>query len=115
MAAPKIAINGFGRIGRMVVRIAKLRRHFDVVAVNDLTSAEHLAYALKYDSSHGLYPGEIKLDGDTMTVDGDPFKVLSIKDPSELPWREMGVDYVIESTGKFRHVSELNAHITAGA
>ncbi|MHC4840574.1 MAG: type I glyceraldehyde-3-phosphate dehydrogenase [Planctomycetota bacterium] len=115
MTAPKIAINGFGRIGRMVLRISKLRKHFDVVAVNDLTSAEQLAYALKYDSTHGNYPGEVTLEGDTMTVDGDPFKVLSLKDPADLPWKELGVDYVIESTGKFRHLSELNAHIIAGA
>ena len=77
MSAPKIAINGFGRIGRMVLRLAKIRRHFDVVAINDLVDAERLAYAIKYDSVHGRYPGSVELDGDTMTIDGDPFKVLS--------------------------------------
>ncbi len=115
MAAPRIAINGFGRIGRAVTRIAKLRKHFDVVAVNDLAEPEALAYALKYDSVHGIYPGEISLSGDTMTVDGDPFRVLSEKDPSKLPWKELGVDYVIESTGKFRTLKELEHHIEAGA
>ena len=94
MPTPKIAINGFGRIGRQVIRIAKTRRHFDVVAINDLVDADHLEYAIKYDSVHGPYPGEVRLDGDTMTLDGDPFKVLQERDPAKLPWREMGVDYV---------------------
>lgn len=115
MAAPKIAINGFGRIGRTVIRIAKLRKHFDVVAINDLAPADALAYNFKYDSVHGKYPGEVKLDGDCLTIDGDPFKVLSEKDPAKLPWKELGVDYVIESTGKFRKIDELNQHIEAGA
>ncbi|MBZ0135646.1 MAG: type I glyceraldehyde-3-phosphate dehydrogenase [Planctomycetes bacterium] len=115
MAAPKIAINGFGRIGRAVIRIAKMRGHFDVVAINDLAPAEALAYNFKYDSVHGKYPGEVKLEGDSLTIDGDPFKVLSEKDPSKLPWKELGVDYVIESTGKFRKIDELNQHIDAGA
>ena len=75
MAVPKIAINGFGRIGRIVTRIAKMRRHFDVVAMNDLTDPEHLAYAFKYDSVHGVYPGDVRLDGETMVIDNDPFQV----------------------------------------
>lgn len=115
MAVPKIAINGFGRIGRIVTRIAKMRKHFDVVAINDLTDPEHLAYAFKYDSVHGLYPGDVRLDGDVLTVDGDPFKVLGEKDPEKLPWDELGVDYVIESTGRFRKINELEAHLRAGA
>jgi glyceraldehyde 3-phosphate dehydrogenase len=113
--AVKIAINGFGRIGRTIIRIAKLKRRFDVVAVNDLADPEALAYNFKYDSVHSTYPGEVKLNGDTLTIDGDPFKVLSEKDPSKLPWKELGVDYVIESTGKFRKVDELKAHLDAGA
>ena len=115
MAAPKIAINGFGRIGRTVIRIAKLRRHFDVVAINDLAPADALAYNFKYDSVHGKYPGKVGLEGDTLTIDGDPFRVLSEKDPSKLPWKELGVDYVIESTGKFRKIAELQTHLDAGA
>ncbi|MBW2735965.1 MAG: type I glyceraldehyde-3-phosphate dehydrogenase [Deltaproteobacteria bacterium] len=115
MAVPKIAINGFGRIGRMVMRIAKQRKHFDVVAINDLSSPEYLAYAFRYDSVHGPYKGEVKLEGDTMTIDGDPFEVLSERDPTKLPWKEMGVDYVIESTGKFRKIDELSYHLGAGA
>ena len=115
MAVPKIAINGFGRIGRIVTRIAKMRRHFDVVAINDLTDPEHLAYVFKYDSVHGIYPGDVRLDGETMVIDNDPFRVLSEKDPAQLPWRELGVDYVIESTGKFRTLNELEHHLEAGA
>ncbi|KAA0212465.1 type I glyceraldehyde-3-phosphate dehydrogenase [bacterium] len=115
MALAKIAINGFGRIGRIVTRIAKLRRQFDVVAVNDLAEPEALAYAFKYDSIHGIYPGEVSVSGDTMTIDGDPFKVLNEKDPAKLPWRELGADYVIESTGKFRKLSELDIHLQRGA
>src|SRR5262247_1636094 len=84
MAVPKIAINGFGRIGRIVTRIAKMRRHFDVVAINDLTDPEHLAYLFKYDSVHGVYPGEVRLDGNTMVIDNDPFQVLSERDPARL-------------------------------
>lgn len=115
MPAPKIAINGFGRIGRTVTRIAKLRKHFDVVAINDLAPPDALAYAFKFDSVHGIYPGEVSLNGDVLTIDGDPFRVLSEKDPHKLPWRELGVDYVIESTGKFRSVTELEAHLQQGA
>ena len=115
MAVPKIAINGFGRIGRIVTRIAKMRRHFDVVAINDLTDPEHLAYVFKYDSVHGVYPGEVRLDGDTMVIDNDPFQILSERDPAKLPWRALGVDYVIDSTGKFLRLHELQHHLDAGA
>lgn len=115
MAVPKIAINGFGRIGRIVTRIAKMRKHFDVVAINDLTDPEHLAYAFKYDSVHGMYPGEVRLEGDMLSIDNDPFKVLGEKDPEKLPWSELEVDYVIESTGRFRKISELESHLRAGA
>jgi glyceraldehyde 3-phosphate dehydrogenase len=115
MAIPKIAINGFGRIGRIVTRIAKMHRHFDVVAINDLTDPEHLCYVFKYDSVHGTYPGDIHLDGDMMVIDNDAFKVLSEKDPAKLPWGELGVDYVIESTGKFLKLDDLGHHLEAGA
>lgn len=115
MAVPRIAINGFGRIGRVVTRIAKMRRHFDVAAINDLVDPAHLAYAFKYDSVHGTYPGSVRLDGDILTIDDDPFKVLGEKDPEKLPWRELGVDYVIESTGRFRKIDELESHLRAGA
>ncbi|MEM8963677.1 MAG: type I glyceraldehyde-3-phosphate dehydrogenase, partial [Acidobacteriota bacterium] len=115
MTAPKIAINGFGRIGRMVTRIAKQNKHFDVVAVNDLASAKELAYTFKYDSVHGRYNGTVTVEGNRMTIDGDPFEVLSEKDPEKLPWAELGVDYVIEATGRFRRIEELEHHLEAGA
>jgi glyceraldehyde 3-phosphate dehydrogenase len=115
MSKPRIAINGFGRVGRTITRIAKLRGHYDVVAVNDLASAEDLAYAFRYDSIHGTYPGEVSVDGDTMEIDGDPFQVLSEKDPAQLPWRALKVDYVVESSGQFRRIAELEAHLSAGA
>jgi len=115
MALPKIAINGFGRIGRTITRIAKLRGHYDVVAVNDLASPEQLAYAFKYDSVHGTFPGEISVHDDVMEISGDPFKVLSERDPSKLPWKELGVDYVVESSGAFGYLKDLQKHLDAGA
>lgn len=115
MALPRIAINGFGRIGRTIVRIAKQRGHFDVVAVNDLATIDQLAYAFKYDSIHGTFPGEVTVDGDCMEIAGDPFKVLSEKDPGKLPWKDLGVDYVIESSGAFRTLDKLEKHLEAGA
>jgi len=115
MRVPRIAINGFGRIGRTVLRISKLRRHFNVVAINDLSSPEQLAYSFKYDSVHGIFPGKISIEGSTMMVDNDAFQVLGEKDPAKLPWRELEVDYVIESTGKFRKLDDLKTHLQAGA
>ena len=115
MALPKVAINGFGRIGRTIMRIAKLRKHYDVVAVNDLASPDQLAYAFKYDSTHGVFSGEVSFDGDDMEIDGDKFKVLGERDPAKLPWKELGVDYVIESSGAFRHLVDLQKHIDSGA
>ncbi len=115
MALPRIAINGFGRIGRTIMRIAKQRGHYDVVAVNDLASIDQLAYAFKYDSIHGTWPGEVKVDGDVMEVSGDPFKVLCESDPAKLPWQELGIDYVIESSGAFKTLDALGKHLDAGA
>ena len=115
MSVPRIAINGFGRIGRTVTRIAKLRRQFNVVAINDLSGPDQLAYSFKYDSVHGIYPGQVKIEGSTMLIDDDSFTVLAEKDPAKLPWREMEVDYVIESTGKFRKLDDLKIHLQAGA
>ena len=115
MTVPRIAINGFGRIGRTIARLAKLRGHFDIVAVNDVATPEALVYAFKYDSIHGKYPGSVELHGDAMNIDGDPFVILSEKDPGKLPWKELRVDYVVEATGKFRRLAELEQHLTAGA
>jgi len=115
MGKPKIAINGFGRIGRTILRIAKLRDHFDVVAVNDLASADQLAYAFKYDSIHGVFPGEVSVDGETITIAGDRFPVLRERNPARLPWKALGVDYVVESSGVFRSLAALEQHLEAGA
>ncbi|MFT4572773.1 MAG: glyceraldehyde 3-phosphate dehydrogenase [Myxococcota bacterium] len=115
MSVPKIAINGFGRIGRTICRLAKQRKHFDIVAINDLASPEALQYAFQYDSVHGTYPGDVELSGNTMTVDGDPFLILNEPQPSRLPWAELGVDYVIESSGIFRKLDDLKDHLDAGA
>lgn len=115
MSVPRIAINGFGRIGRTVVRVGKLRKHYDVVAVNDLATPEQLAYAFKYDSIHGIYPGEVELIEGGMAVDGDSFKILQEPDPGKLPWGELGVDYVVESSGRFRRLAELQKHLDQGA
>ena len=115
MSAPKIAINGFGRIGRTITRIAKLRGRYDIVAVNDLASAADLAYAFKYDSIHGIYPGTVEQHGDRLQIDDDAFLVLREKDPAKLPWKELGVDYVVESSGQFRTLEDLNKHLDAGA
>lgn len=115
MSVPKIAINGFGRIGRTITRIAKLHGHFNIVAINDIAPPEALLYAFRYDSIHGRYPGSAEILDNTMNIDGDPFLILSERDPAKLPWRELGVDYVIESTGAFRHLAQLQQHLDAGA
>ena len=115
MATARIAINGFGRVGRTIARLAKLKDEFDIVAVNDLSSPEALAYSFEYDSIHGRYPGKVECDGDTLSIDGDRFQVLSEPDPSRLPWKALGVDYVVESTGRFRKLAELEQHLAAGA
>ncbi len=112
---PRIAINGFGRIGRTITRIAKLKHQYDVVAVNDLANPDDLAYAFKYDSIHGVYPGVVDCRDDIIEIDGDSFKVLNEPDPRKLPWKELAVDYVIESSGRFRKLDELNWHLEAGA
>lgn len=113
--AVKVAINGFGRIGRLVYRQSLKHDDIDIVAVNDLTDPKMLAHLLKYDSVHGIFPGEVAVDGDSIHAGRDSFKVLSQPDPSKLPWREMGVDLVVESTGFFRTREKASLHIQAGA
>lgn len=115
--AIKIGINGFGRIGRLVFR-AILERgdsNFDVVAVNDITDAETLAHLFKYDSVHGVYPGDVRVDGDHLVVGNDRFRVVSERDPSALPWGDLDTDVVIESTGIFRTREKAAAHLEGGA
>lgn len=111
----KIGINGFGRIGREVFRVAFSNPEVEVVAVNDLTDAATLAHLLKYDSVHGTFPHEVTVDGDYIVVDGHRVKVLAQTDPSKLPWRELGVEIVVESTGRFTEGPKAKAHLDAGA
>ncbi|MBO8130240.1 MAG: type I glyceraldehyde-3-phosphate dehydrogenase [Candidatus Marinimicrobia bacterium] len=112
----KVGINGFGRIGRCILRAMKnTGKDIDVVAVNDLIDASTLAVLLKYDSVHREFPGEVYADGENLVVDGKKIKVLSEKDPSKLPWKELGVDIAIESTGVFRKREQIAAHLVAGA
>jgi len=113
--AIKVGINGFGRIGRMVVKIMLERGHFDIVAVNDLTDAKTLAHLVKYDSVHGRHKGEVKAEKDNIVIDGKNIKVLSIKNPADLPWKELGAKIVIESTGVFREKAKIALHLDAGA
>lgn len=113
--ATKVAINGFGRIGRNAFKIALNRDDIEIVALNDLTDNKSLAHLLKYDSTYGIYDHDVKYDDNGIIVDGKNFKVLSIKNPSELPWRDLGVDVVIESTGLFVDPAKARAHIDAGA
>ncbi|SDL62655.1 type I glyceraldehyde-3-phosphate dehydrogenase [Tessaracoccus oleiagri] len=112
----KVAINGFGRIGRNYYRALKAAgADIDVVAVNDLTDNETLAHLLKYDSILGRYQGEVTFDEESITADGDKIKVYAEKDPAKLPWGELGVDVVIESTGRFTDASAARVHVEAGA
>src|SRR6186997_2978973 len=113
--AVKVGINGFGRIGRNIMRAALGAKDIDFVAVNDLTNAATLAHLLKYDSVLGNLHGEVKASGEGITVDGDEFKVLSIKDPAQLPWKDLGVDIVFEATGLFTSRDGAAKHLAAGA
>jgi glyceraldehyde 3-phosphate dehydrogenase len=114
--AIRIGINGFGRIGRNTLRAAKkLRADLDFVAVNDLTDTRTLAHLLTYDSVHGRFPGEVKAENDALVVDGDSIRVLSEKDPAKLPWKDLGVDVVLESTGRFTDRDQAALHLKGGA
>lgn len=111
----RIGINGFGRIGRQVFRAATAFSEIEIVAINDLTDAPTLAHLLKYDSVHGTFPHEVRAEGDQIMVDGKPLKVLAERDPAKLPWGELGVDIVIESTGLFTNADKAALHRAAGA
>jgi len=111
----KLAINGFGRIGRIVFRGAMANEEVEVVAVNDLTDAKMLAHLLKYDSIHGTLDAEVSAEGDNIVVNGKTIRVFSEKDPANLPWKDLGVDIVIESTGFFTDAASASKHIEAGA
>ena len=112
----KVAINGFGRIGRLVFRLMEENPAFEVVAINDLTDAEQLAYLLKYDTSHRNYRiDEISYEGNDLIVKGRKIKVYAEMDPKNLPWKELEIDEVFECTGKFVKRDAAMAHIEAGA
>ena len=111
----RVAINGFGRIGRLVFRAALNDPDIDFVAVNDLTDAATLAHLLRYDSVHGRLPQAVRVDGDSIRCGDDAFKVLSIRNPKELPWKELNVDVVVESTGLFTARDQAAQHLDAGA
>jgi glyceraldehyde 3-phosphate dehydrogenase len=115
--AIRVGINGFGRIGRQVLRAAKLSgiKDLDFVAVNDLTDTKTLAHLFKYDSVHREYRGEVSAGASSITVDGDEIRILAEKDPAKLPWKELGVDIVLESTGRFTDAEKARQHITGGA
>ena len=110
-----VAINGFGRIGRLVFRAAVEQGGIEVKAINDLTDAKTLAHLLKYDSTHGRFAGEVEADGDNLIVNGKTIRILAESDPANLPWGEFGVDFVLESTGFFTDADGARAHIAAGA
>lgn len=111
----KIGINGFGRIGRTFLRIASLRKDFDIVAINDITNAKTLAHLLKYDSVHGIFNADIKAKEDAIVVNEKEIRILSIKDPASLPWKDLGVQIVVEGTGLFRDKEKASKHLQAGA
>jgi len=114
--AIKIGINGFGRIGRLVLRVALGRKDIEVVAVNDpFIAPDYASYMFKYDSTHGRYEGEVKSEGDSLVIDGHAIKVFQERDPAAIPWGKAGVEYVIESTGVFTTLEGAQKHITGGA
>ena len=115
--ATRIAINGFGRIGRQVTK-ALFENHpgeFDLVAVNDLSNVKTNAHLFKYDSNYGIFPGTVEVDGNDIIISGDRVKVLAERDPSKLPWGDLGIDIVIESTGVFTDRTKAGMHLSAGA
>lgn len=115
MASLKIAINGFGRIGRLAMRAALQHPDLEVVGINDLVPPDNLAYLLKYDSTHGRFAADIKAEAEAIVVNGRPIPCVSVRNPAELPWGKLGVDYVIESTGLFTGFEGAANHLAAGA
>jgi glyceraldehyde 3-phosphate dehydrogenase len=114
--AVRIGINGFGRIGRLVVRAAlKRKAALEIVAANDVTDAATLAHLLKYDSVHGVWPDPVTVEGDSIKVSGQTIKILKVRDPAELPWKDLGVELVLEATGLFTDREKAAAHLAAGA
>src|SRR5438477_9668676 len=114
--AIRVGVNGFGRIGRQVVRAAKQQEvaDLDFVAVNDITDTHTLAHLFKYDSVHRTYPGDVSASGDCLTIDGDEIRIFAEKDPAKLPWKDLGVELVLESTGRFTKADDAKKHLDAG-
>ncbi|MEM9326994.1 MAG: type I glyceraldehyde-3-phosphate dehydrogenase [Bacteroidota bacterium] len=115
MSKTKVAINGFGRIGRITFRALLDKANVEVVAINDLTDNHTLAHLLKYDSAQGKFPGTVEADDENLIINGTPIKAYAERDPEKLPWSDLGVDIVLESTGIFRDEAGAGKHITAGA
>jgi glyceraldehyde 3-phosphate dehydrogenase len=115
MKKMRVAINGFGRIGRTVAKLALSTDHIEIVAVNDLVPAYNLAYLIKYDTTHGRFKGSVHAEENAIIVNGKRIEVLSIKNPLELPWKKLEVDYVVESTGLFTEKEKAAMHLEAGA
>jgi glyceraldehyde 3-phosphate dehydrogenase len=111
----KIAINGFGRIGRLAARVIMERKDLTLVSINDLSEVDYIAYLLKYDSTHGRFPHEVSTDGNNLLIHGQSIRVSSIREPENLPWGELGVDVVLDCTGVFLTEETLSKHLTAGA
>ncbi|MCX5994028.1 MAG: glyceraldehyde 3-phosphate dehydrogenase N-terminal domain-containing protein, partial [Chloroflexi bacterium] len=115
--AYKIGINGFGRIGRLVFRA--INQHYpgklEIAAVNDLTDAKTNAHLLKYDSTYGIYPGKVEASADSIIVDGINTKVIAERDPAKIPWKDLGIEIVLESTGLFTDATKAAAHLQGGA
>jgi glyceraldehyde-3-phosphate dehydrogenase type I len=111
----RVGINGFGRIGRLFFRIGYKSEKFDIAAINDITDAKTLAHLLKYDSVHRTFDADVKVKENALVVDGKEYKIFAEKDPSKLPWKDLGVEYVLESTGIFRDYSKAELHIKGGA
>ncbi|GAP69228.1 glyceraldehyde-3-phosphate dehydrogenase, type I [Bacteroidales bacterium 6E] len=115
MSKIKIGINGFGRIGRLVFRVAVAKENIEVVGINDLLDVDYIAYMLKYDSTHGLFKGEVAVEDGSLVVNGKKIRVSSVANPAELKWDEVGAEYVVESTGLFLDKVKAQGHIDAGA
>src|SRR6201999_1641702 len=116
--AIKVGINGYGRIGRNILRAlfeAKRTGEIEIVAINDLGDAKTNAHLTRYDTAHGKFPGEVSVDGDSMVVNGDRIRVVAERDPSKLPWGDLGVEFVLECTGLFTSKAKAAAHLAAGA
>ena len=111
----RIALNGFGRIGRSVFRILNARDDFEIVAINDISPSDSLVYLLKYDTVMGRFPDTVELKGDVLVTSKNKVKMLEERNPTDLPWKELGIDVVIEATGIFRHKETLSGHLKAGA